>query len=136
MSSGIAVAALLLATMSSGILGSGDEDYSTKVVQSLLAMPAGISAGFSEKQLHRLGDRLAIAIIKLHDPEELKDPEKVRRFLPLLKGAFAHPDLIQRALDKEPQVTLILLVYLSRETPDPELQLEAAQLARTLRPED
>ncbi len=135
MTSGTVVAAMVFATMFAGIKGSQAEDYSTGVVRSLLAMPEGISAGFSEKQLHRLGDRLAIAIIKLHDPEELIDPRNVRRFLPLLKDAFAHPDLIQSPLDERAQVTVLLLDYLSRKTPDWQLQVEAAQLAIALQPE-
>ena len=75
---------------------------------------------------------MAIAIIKIHSSEDVKQPAKVKRYLPLLRRAFAIPRLIQRPIDKEPKVTLILLEHLSREVSNSEIRAEVAVLKSQL----
>jgi hypothetical protein len=74
--------------------------------------------GFSQKYLARLGDGVSIAILKLLDKDALSKPETVRDFLPIIRDAFAFPELISIETDKTPRVTLFLLDYLGGKVTD------------------
>lgn len=83
-----------------------EESYSVSEVKELLKQPPGFSSSFSEKQVSRLGDRLSIALMKIYSEAELKDPQNIKRYLPLMIDAFRFPRLIA-ASDREPRVTLV-----------------------------
>src|SRR5713101_7279002 len=83
-----------------------DDPYSVTVVKDLLKQPSGFSSSFSEKQVYRLGDRVSIALLKIHSENELKDPNRIRKFLPLIEEAFRIPNLISIREDQKPRVTL------------------------------
>jgi hypothetical protein len=101
------------------------EPYAIKIVEFELRMRSGgrkIIHGYSLKELHRLGDGVSIAIIKILDRPHLTDPQVVGSFLPIIEAAFAYPDLILRETDKHPRISLLLLDYLSHNVPDLEIQ--------------
>lgn len=108
------------------------EDYSLAAVKSALSLPPGASFSFTDKQIHRLGDRASIAVLKLLNEAELADPAKVRRVLAVVASAFSHPDLISVAGDRNPKVTRFLLSYLERETSAPDLRAEIRSVTESI----
>ena len=68
--------------------------------------------------MHRLGDRAAVALIKILDEQSLVNAKTVNDFLPIIEDAFAAPQLIKREADKKPQVTMALLAYVSDNITD------------------
>jgi hypothetical protein len=78
----------------------------------------------TQKQLHRLGDGVSIALIKILGEADLVDPKNIKSFLPMIQDAFAYPDLIARDMDKKPTVTMVLLKYLGQTVTDTETQKE------------
>jgi len=119
------LATLCLVLMWNAPFAADESDpYSVAVVRSLLSLPPGTSFGVSEKQNERLGDRAAIATLKLFDEADLTRPETIRKLLPVLRESFSYPQLISIAEDRRPAVTLFLLHYLERNDPDPALKKE------------
>ena len=119
------LATLCLVLMWNAPFAADESDpYSVAVVRSLLSLPPGASFGVSEKQNERLGDRTAIATLKLFDEADLTRPETIRKLLPVLRDSFSYPQLISIAEDRRPAVTLFLLHYLERNAPDPALKKE------------
>jgi hypothetical protein len=119
------LATLCLVLMWNAPFAADESDpYSVAVVRSLLSLPPGASFGVSEKQNERLGDRAAIATLKLFDEADLTRPETIRKLLPVLRESFSYPQLISIAEDRRPAVTLFLLHYLERNAPDPALKKE------------
>jgi hypothetical protein len=109
------------------------DPYSIRAVKSLLEQPAGFSTGWSEKQVNRLGDRFSDALLRMLDEKQLADPDNIRKFLPLIRDAFASPGLIAFESDKKPDVTLFVLRYLDREVKDPKLKHEILATADFVR---
>lgn len=107
-----------------------DDAYSVHLVGNLLRYPTQLGAGFAEKQVNRLGDRVSIALLKILAEEELSNPQKVRTFLPLIRSAFLYPSLISITEDRKPKVTLFLLRHLENETRDARLKEEISQLIK------
>jgi len=119
------LATLCLVLMWNAPFAADESDpYSVAVVRSLLSLPPGASFGVLEKQNERLGDRAAIATLKLFDEADLTRPETIRKLLPVLRDSFSYPQLISIAEDRRPAVTLFLLHYLERNAPDPALKKE------------
>lgn len=102
------------------------DPYSVATMRSLLT--SGNYLGALEKQNERMGDRAAIAALKIFDEAELTRPENVRKLLPILHESFAYPQLITLAEDRKPSVTLFLLHYLERNVPDLALKKQTAAL--------
>jgi hypothetical protein len=99
-----------------------DDPYSIAVVQALLKQPPGFSSGVTEKQSNRLGDKAAIAFLKIHNEEGLSDPSQVRTLLPLVRAAFAYPKLISIPSDQQPRITVVFLRYLLTQVKDPSIR--------------
>jgi hypothetical protein len=77
---------------------------------------------WGQKGLARMGDRASVSILKVADPNSLKDPATVESCLTLIQRAFVQPDAISLEIDKDPRVTRFLLEYFRREVADPEIQ--------------
>jgi len=86
-----------------------EDDYSIPVVINLMKQPTGLSSGFAEKQVNRLGDRVSIALLKILDDTDFKDSQKVKSILPLIRASFLHPGLIKYQEDRNPKITLFML---------------------------
>jgi hypothetical protein len=110
------------------------DPYSIQLVSRFLQMPPGLAMGvsFTEKQIARLGDRLSIALLKIYSEKELKDPQNIKLYLPMIKGAFLGSTMIQISEDRKPRVTLFLLKYLRNEIKDKELIKEVSETIQTL----
>lgn len=110
-----------------------DDPYSITIVKALLKQPTGFSSGISEKQISRLGDRVSIALLKIHSEKELKDPDRIRKFLPLIEQCFQYPNLISIPEDQKPRVTLVLLRVLRMDARDAKLKKEILRTEESIR---
>jgi len=103
------------------------DDYSIHSVKKVLEQPVGFSPSFLEKQTNRLGDRVAIALLKIFDAEDLSKPDTIRRILPVIRDAFVAPEIISIAEDRKPKVTLFVLTYLEHQVSTPDLREEISK---------
>jgi hypothetical protein len=87
----------------------------------------GISTGYGEKQSYRLGDKVAIALPKIYSDRNIAKPKNVRIFLPVIKTAFLHPDLISDPEDRSPTVTLGFLRNLESTAKESALKREISE---------
>ena len=78
-----------------------------------------------------LCDNVAVALLKLYSEEELKKPENIKQFLPLIRDSFP-PSLEDQWCNREPKVTIFLLHWLEREVTDREIKREIAETIKTL----
>ena len=128
----ISCAALIIFTCSSSeCLAQKNEDYDIPLIKrALREQGLGVSFSFTEKLLNRLGDRVTIALLKTVDNQDLRNPEKLRQILRLVRQSFSSSHLIAVAEDKKPKVTLFFLTCLERETEDPRLRAEISELIK------
>jgi hypothetical protein len=83
-----------------------------------------VVSSWSQKRLVQLGDRVAVSILKILEPAELTNPQKVKSYLPIVRTAFTEPVCISLETDKDPKVTVFLLNYLGKNVSDPVVQEE------------
>jgi hypothetical protein len=93
-------------TTSQGI--SGNDPYAEQIVREALSLH-GVSLSFTEKAVNRLGDRAAVALIRILADTPPAQPEQVTAILSLLHDAFAAPGMISDDADLQPKATLFLL---------------------------
>jgi hypothetical protein len=101
------------------------DPYSINVVKAALKARLGATKvihSWSQKQLFRLGDCVAIAILKIASEEQLKNPRYVQDILPVVRDSFDQPQLIENQADKAPKVTLFLLESLHQTISDPQVR--------------
>lgn len=99
------------------------DPYSLRLVSFELKMRSGgkrVIHGSTQKRLPGLGDRVAVAPLKLLDQQQLSDAQTVRDFLPIIENAFLQPQSISIEADKKPDITLFLLYYLRQNIADVE----------------
>jgi hypothetical protein len=102
--------------------------YSIKTVQSLLNEESlGVTTGEGSKIRHRLGDRVSVALLKILSEGDLKNPQKVKMILPLIRSCFLYPNFIEIPEDKSPKVTLFLLRYFETVAVDTVLKNEISE---------
>ena len=105
----------------------GDDPYAIKFVRANLhtgGPPDAAEIPAVTKGFQRLGDGVAIALLKILDQQHLTDPETVKAFLPLIQKSFSYPSIISIETNKKPSVTLFLLTYLQGNISDPSLRQE------------
>jgi hypothetical protein len=105
-----------------------EKDQSVQTVRFLLALPAGFSLSFADKQSVRLGDRVSTALRKIFKKDELGAPENIRKFLPIIHSAFLYPAGVP-AKYRKPKVTLPFLARLERKATDVDLKHEISEVA-------
>jgi hypothetical protein len=109
---------LALGTLLNGQQGDTDP-YSLKLVSNALSdFSRGLILGYELKNLPVLGDRGAIAILKIENDENLLDPQTVRPIIRVIRIAFSSPDVISIPEDKKPMVTMFLLNYMEASVQD------------------
>jgi hypothetical protein len=86
--------------------------------------------GVTEKHLNRLGDRSSIALIKLLNDEDLRNPKTVIRVLQIVRHSFLYPKMITMEDDRTPKFTLIFLEHLDAVLQDPALKREVSEVRR------
>ena len=119
---------ILSSAMTQTAAAQNDETYDIPLIKGLLQHPEGLGWSLYDKQLDRLGDRVSIALLKALGEEELKNPQKIRTSLLLIRKSFSFPTLISITEDKKPKVTLFLLKHWEGEAKDPELKGEISEL--------
>jgi hypothetical protein len=106
-----------------------DTAYDTSLVKSALQDNA-LGVSIIEKRVNRLGDRAAIALIRVLEDSDLKNPQKVKRVLQVIRVAFLHPNLITSEEDKKPKFTLLFLEHVGSEVKDSALKREISDLTK------
>jgi len=81
-----------------------------------------VSATFTQKNLPKLGDCAAIALLKIIDTSKVIPTAVVTATLSIIRDAFSAPEFIAVKSDREPKIASLLLDYLRRQTSDPEIQ--------------
>ena len=123
------------ATVSGSLLGSdlfattsiqtGAADYyDAKLVRSWVELPPSVLSGstFLEKEIYRMGDRIAPSIAHGFTPQEIQNAARLPRILYIIRLAFSLPEYISHEQDKSPAVTRLLLSFLEHQCEDPELK--------------
>jgi hypothetical protein len=72
-------------------------------------------------------------LIKIFSEQELKDPQRIRKLLPLIRQAFNAPNAISVAEDRSPKVTMLLLRFWLSEVADASLKNDISQLITALK---
>ena len=98
-------------------------DYAVAVLQAVLAQPIGVSVGFLEKALTRLGDRAAVALLKLYNDEDWSNSQSVMRALGIIQVAMRAPHVIAARFDQSPDVSILLLRTMLENAGDDDTRL-------------
>ena len=103
-----------------------DKDtYSVRFMRDAVKNPDfALGVSFTEKRINRMGDGVSIALLKIYDIDELKNPKYIKAYLPLIEAAFVAPRIITIAEDKNPKVTMFLLKVLQRDVMDEGLKVK------------
>ncbi len=105
------------------------DPYSLHLVRASIKMSSqGLHIAAVRKNIQRLGDGVAVAVLKIFPAKDLTSPETIRQFLPVIREAFSSPNLISNDEDKRPAVTLFLLDYLHQSVDDNHLRNEIVEL--------
>jgi hypothetical protein len=65
-----------------------------------------------------MGDAAAIALFKIFTADQLKNPQTIESFLPILRDAFSERQFIAEESDKKPAITLFLLNCIHQNASD------------------
>jgi hypothetical protein len=79
------------------------------------------------------GLAISIALLKILDDQDIRNPATVRDFLPIIRSAFSAPQFASVESDKKPRVTLFLLEHLQQEINDVQVRLEIEQTINFVR---
>ena len=110
------------------------DSYSIQDVKAALKeAEMGVSLSFTEKHISWLGDRVSIALLKIYDADGLKDPQNIRKYLPVVRTAFIAPRIIQIAEDQKPKVTMFFLTSLEMEVTDMEVKDQISSAIRYIK---
>jgi hypothetical protein len=105
-------------------------DYAVAVLQAVLAQPIGVSVGFLEKALTRLGDRAAVALLKLYNDEDWSNRQSVGRALGIIEAAMRAPHVIAARFDQSPDVSILLLRTILENAGDDDARLIEGTIER------
>jgi hypothetical protein len=110
-------------------VGEVPDSYSLAIVKRCIReRQMGLITGHQLRYLPRLGDKAAIAIIKIYDGPGLIDPKNVKAYLPLIQLAFQDLRSVTDEEDHQPAVTLLLLHYLRANIQDAALKGEISKV--------
>ena len=98
-------------------------DYAVDVVQQVLAQPIGVSFAHLEKALTRLGDRAAVALLKLYNDEDWSNRQIAMRALGIIQVAMRAPHVIAARFDQSPDVSILLLRTILENAGDDDARL-------------
>ena len=115
---------IVIAMIASAQSDSDRDYYAISDVKSYIntTTSAHLRIGFQEKLIWRLGDRSSIALLKIYTADELRNPQIIRGFLPVIHTAFENPTWIEIKEDRKPQVTLFFLAALEKDISDEALR--------------
>ena len=111
----------------------GQDEYTESirlVKQSVKNLQLAIGVSFTEKYISRLGDGVAIALLKIYDTTGLESPENIRNYLPIIRAAFVAPKIVELSENRKPEVTIFLLTYLQGKVKDENLNTEISDVIK------
>jgi hypothetical protein len=104
------------------------QNNSAAINGALSDMQAGLSTGFAEKRLGRLGDEASDTAIRSHTLEEIRKESMAIAMAKMIALSFSNPDFIVTESNKTPKMSVLLLCYLrsSVKTPGGTREVENA----------
>lgn len=103
-----------------------------KEVKTIIASTAyskGYQSSWIDKANKRLGDKVAVAVVKIYKKRELYEAKNIRQYLPVIRNAFSLPAMVENEVDRRPTNTLKLLDRLKENVGDKELREEISKTA-------
>ena len=111
----------------------GQDEYteSIRLVKQSVKNPEGaLGLSFTEKYISRLGDGVAIALLKIYDADGLESQQNIRSYLPIIRAAFFAPKIVELSENRKPEVTIFLLTYLQGRVKDENLKTEISDVIK------
>jgi len=98
-----------------------DDPYSMTFVRNNLQIVTtnpGLRISVVVKNLQRLGDGVAVALLKTLDERDLLNTKTVEACLQLIHDSFSYLPIVSLDVNREPKVTMFLLNHLKRNVSD------------------
>lgn len=113
--------------LSTAIIANQDQaeldPYSVRFVDTTLkARSDGMLIAKSQTHLARMGDGVSIALLKILNSDQLKDPQRMKVLLSIIHDGFSQPQSIKNVTDRKPQVTVFFLSHIRNDIPDPQIR--------------
>ena len=110
-----------------------DDPYSIQFVGNnlgnALAFPGGKN-GSAVKDFQRLGDGVSIALLKILEERDLRNPKTIEGCLSLIRDSFSYPPIISIKVNRKPKVTMFILDYMRRSVSDAETLADIQETIR------
>ena len=81
-------------------------------IRNYLDLPVRSVTGFHLRVFSLMGDRVAVAILKIIYPGQDLDAERLQRSLVAIRASLEYPEMVHEASDRIPAVSLLLLAWL------------------------
>ena len=91
----------------------------TRTILKDEAFSKGYLSGWTEKANLRLGDKVAIALRVIYKKRMIFNASYMRVYLPVIRRSFSIPEMISEPEAQRPELTLLLLDEVERNTKDP-----------------
>lgn len=89
--------------------------YDVGYVKEYLARPHFLLTGLDLRVFSKMGDSVAIAVLRVLFPDQAMDDLKLKKILAAVCAAMEHPSDIAEVPDRTPAITLCLLKSLAAE---------------------
>ena len=122
---------LVIASFTSLFAQSLDENPDHVISVALDTKSDAIYSGIALKQIIKMGDSAAVAIVK-NIGDRVPGPAEVDRVLLVIEIAFRGPDGIQVEANRQPRAALFVLAYLEHSNISDKQKREIADLKRSL----
>lgn len=124
----LAIAALFSVTIFAqtndpNVASQSDPDEIAAIVLAQNGHSPAYGMSFIEKQLHSMGDAVAVGVIqylgerKTTVSEDVVSPDEMKMILLIVRKSFEEPALIKPEKNRSPRATLVLLKYLGALPP-------------------
>ncbi len=107
------------------------DDTEQAVRRALEVASKGYYTGSSEKDLEKLGDASAVALIRIYRDRDLSAAE-IQSALLIVDLSFSAPGLVAVESDRKARAAMLLLKYLECETSDARLKQKILETKRSI----
>ena len=91
-----------------------------------------LGSSFVEKSVQRMGDEMAVNLLRAYSDDEMMERVRLGSILTYLEAAFSEPGMITCKENRRPRVTVLLLRGLRDKTDDETLRKRIAVLESKL----
>ena len=122
---------LLVLSFTIALAASAESDPYSEILVSKI-MRAGVTTSFDEKATSSLGDRAAVALIRLTADSGFGSVEEAKKALWVLRTAFSVPQNIAERADHQPRAALFLLLCISKSPLEKDLSQDIDSTRRVI----